>query len=459
MGHGRKPRLLAVAHTFAPAAAIGVMRPLRLLRHLAAEGWDTTVLQASPRTFAAGTPLDPALLERVPESTRVIHAPVVRVEAAASRLVGAVRGRRPAATAPVPGPAAKSAETPRSPSLLRRAYNLVDELTTIPDKESGWIVPAVARGLANIAASRPDAIYSTAPPWTVQIVALALASATRVPWVADFRDPWARAPWRETQPGRIRRASVRLERRVVHRADAILFATRTNRDEYAAHYGEELASKFHVVPNGCDPEEFAHLAPSRDPNRFVMVHTGSLYGARSPVPVFQAIASAIASGKVARDRFRLRLIGDTSAATDFAATAAALGLATVVEFVPRMRRRDILMEMASASALLVLQPGTTVSIPGKLYEYLAVGRPILAISEEGELAALVRQSGVGVAVSAHDIAGIEAALARVMELADGTLAPAEPQLYDGNKTAADAAAIITAVARAGFGPSAQKQTG
>jgi glycosyltransferase involved in cell wall biosynthesis len=108
-----------------------------------------------------------------------------------------------------------------------------------------------------------------------------------------------------------------------------------------------------------------------------------------------------------------------------------------------MKRQDVISAMASASCLLVLQPGTTVSIPGKLYEYLAIGRPILSLSEEGELSDLVRRSGIGVAVNANDPSAIEAGLRQVIALArTADLRRVDPQLFDGHRHAEQAVGII-----------------
>lgn len=441
-------RVLAVAYAFPPAAPIGTMRTLRLVKRLEAEGWATTVLTVTPDSYPPDMPFDAELLSRVPTNVEVISARVFRPLAKVS---GTLRRdpaskRTHASFRPVPTGGSAAPSLSLRPSLVRRVYTTLDELTSIPDKEIGWLAPAVAKGLLSIIRRRPAVLYSSAPPWSGQLVALALARISGLPWVADFRDPWARAPWRETQAARIRRAAVTLERRVVNRADAILFATRTNRDEYAAHYGPDLARKFQVVCNGCDPQEFVDLKGAESSGRFVLLHAGSLYGARTPVPLFSAIALALQSGAISREHFCFRLIGSTNA--DFPLAASALGLDGVVEFLPRMPRQKILNEMASASCLVVLQPGTTVSVPGKLYEYLAVGRPILALSEEGETSDLVRESGIGIAVAPQDEAAIEAALRHLVASQQCRVQRPPPRLYDGNVTAGEAVAIIDRVAQA-----------
>lgn len=457
-GHGRS--VFVMAYAFPPASPIGTFRTLRLVKRLSAEGWATSVLTVTPGTYEPQMPVDEALLKQVPASCTVLHAPVVRPFSTLARVAGTMRRGRAARAAGDAGGQASEVRGAGSsrPALFRRLYSAAAETTCIPDKANGWILPAVAAGLAHVVRRRPDALYSSAPPWSGQVAALLVARATGLPWIADFRDPWARAPWREDQPERIRRASVRLERRVIARADAILFATQTNRNEYVAAYGSAIAAKCHVVPNGCDPAEFVDLRTEPESDRFVLLHAGSLYGARNPTRLFSAIATAIRSGAIDRTRFRLRLIGATAASMDGPSAAVALGLDDVVEFAPRMPRHEILRAMASASCLLVLQPGTTVSVPGKLYEYLAIGRPILSLSEEGETSDLVRASGLGLAVAPHDEPAIVEALTRLVCEGHQGRARAPRHLYDGEVAAGQAVDIIARTAAAGRRAGAQAST-
>jgi len=83
-----------------------------------------------------------------------------------------------------------------------------------------------------------------------------------------------------------------------------------------------------------------------------------------------------------------------------------------------------------------------VSVPGKLYEYLAAGRPILAMTAEGETADIVRASGNGVVVPADDEAGIEAGLLQVIAMAGRPLAPVDAALYDGRIGAVRTEALL-----------------
>ena len=453
-----RPRILIVAYDFPPHGAIGTMRTLRLVRQLHAEGWDITVLTGSPRTYLPGTPVDAKLEAQVPSSVRVIQAYAVRGLDMAASAAGRLAGRARPADSNGAAPSTSVPPTPKQQSAIRRAKDLVDAALAIPDNDAGWIAPAVASGLWHMSAhGRPDVLYSSAPPWSGQAVALALARITGRPWLADFRDPWSRAPWRDWRQPFRQRAAAALEKRVIGRADGVLFVTRANLDEFAAFYGPASAARFHLVPNGCDPSEFHGVEPLPARPEFVLLHAGTLYGARNPLPLIRAIAAAVHRGALDRSRFRLRLLGNISLPVDLAAESRALGIDGVVEFVPRVTRAESLREMVSASALLLVQPGTTVSVPGKAYEYLAAGRPLLALTEEGETAALVRASGIGVAVHPEDpIDKIEAGLLELVAIASSAYAAPPKSLYDGTVHAASVTRLLGAFAEHGRRASAHR---
>lgn len=448
---GKGRRVLVVAYAFPPYGAIGTMRTLRLVRALHLRGWRVTVLTGHPDTYLPGSPVDAALLEQLPPSVRVVRARVLRPWRGLQSWLRAIvplrgrdRGASPvhlgvpaSAVQPVEPQGATSAGAGRRVlGTAARAKDAVDAALAIPDRESGWLLPAVIVGLMHhVRTGRPDVIYSSAPPWTGKLVALVLQAIMRRPWVADFRDPWARAPWREDRYWYQIAAARALERLVVRRADRILFVTSANRRSFLAHYGDFLAERSDVVENGCDPEEFDRLRGSAGAaaGPFVLLHAGSLYAGRTPMPVLRAVARAFEEGRINRSDFRLQFLGTNALSdTNLARACEALGIESVVDFLPRVPRAESLRAMMSASCLLLLQPGHTVSVPGKLYEYLAAARPILAVAEPGDVFDIVRASGLGVSLTPDDEDGILAAL--VDAVSRGWAQPASPPrtLFDGN---------------------------
>ncbi|MGQ0734881.1 MAG: glycosyltransferase [Acidobacteriota bacterium] len=454
-------RALIVAYDFPPHAAIGTMRTLRVVRRLHASGWEVSVLTSDPSTYLAGTPVDLMLLDAVPPDVRVIRAAALRPWERSQRVLRALWQRAaPQDLREDSGPL--SNRRGRKTMGLARMKDVVDAVLSIPDRESGWLLPALVKGVATARHTiRPDVIYSSAPPWTGQLVAAGLRLALRRPWVADFRDPWSRAPWRGDRFSFSIRTAAMLERFVVNRADRLVFVAAANRDEFAAEYTAAVASKFVVVPNGCDPAEFDRLrprpVPARDP--FVMLHAGSLYAGRTPVPLLNALAAAIAQGRIDPARFRLRFLGPHALeGVDLPATCRRLGLHEVVEFLPRVPREQSLRAMMMASCLLLLQPGHSVSVPGKLYEYLAAGRPVLAVAEEGETADLVRRSG-GVSVSPAGEAAIAEAIVTAIRAAPSRTSPLPSELFDGNVGAAQIERILETVVGAQGAPAGLEDIG
>ncbi len=440
----RRPHALVVAYHFPPDARVGTMRTLRVVRRLVANHYDVTVLTGDPRTYRNDTPLDERLLEAVPSDVRIVRARAYRGFEALKQLL---RGRR-FSEAPQAEASVIEGGVHRRRSLVLRCGDVLDAALAIPDQESAWYASAVLKGCAASMQRMPDVIYSSAPAWTCQVVAYTLASILRRPWVADFRDPWSRAPWRGDRFAFAMRASARLERRVVRRADRIVFVSQANRDEFAAHYGPAVASKFSVVPNGCDVAEFKGLVRKNDPaGPFVLLHAGSLYAGRTPTQLFGALARGIREGLIDRRRFSARFIGAFALpSTEVLQDVRARGLQDVVEFLPRIPRAQSLQAMIDASALLLLQPNHAVAVPAKLYEYLAAGRPILTIAS-GETSALAAQSGNAVCVEGSDEAAILRALLDVMALAADAPRGPKAELFDGVKRADQIVAMIDEAAQ------------
>lgn len=448
MTAARGPSAMVVACNFPPDASVGTMRTLRLVRHLVGLGWRVEAVTLTTDGFRPGTVVDQALSAKVPPSVAVTRARPLRPF---ERITSLLK-RKVAASTAAPGPQAPSAPRPASsaaaPGTLTTIRRAVTAALALPDREVSWILPAVWRAWQTARTSPPDVIYSSGPPFSAHFVGMLLGRLLGRPWVADFRDPWARAPWRDDRFRFEVKAWSRLEALVVRRAHAVVFATETNCRDFSRQY-PSLASRFHVVPNGCDVTDFAGLAPrtGRHGGRFVLLHAGSLYGARNPAVLFRAAASAIAKGRIDGSRFTLRFIGRLGVpGVDLPAVARELGLGDVAEFASHMPRRDSLQEMLDASALLIVQPVTTVSIPAKLYEYMVAGRPILALAEPGgETSELIVRTGAGLSVLADDERAIEDALVSLVE-GSGTFVPVHPRAYDGDLRAAELQLILAKAA-------------
>lgn len=283
----------------------------------------------------------------------------------------------------------------------------------MPDAYVGWFPFALAAARARLARGGVDVLFTTSSPDTAHLVGLVLRERCAVPWVADFRDPWVRR-LTFSAPTRFHlRLHEWLERRVLERADRVVVTNEETREDFLTRHAGIPRSRFAVIPNGYDPEDVAPLREhSRAPvagasRRLVLVHAGLLSGKRTLAPLVAALRELFRARPDLRPRLLVRQIGPRENVND--ALVAAAGLDDVVEFNGPVHHARVLAEMAAADVLVLIEadePAGSLITPGKIFEYLVSGRPLLALVPSGPAAALVRATGGGEVVTPSDSSGI-----------------------------------------------------
>jgi len=404
-------RWLCIAYAFPPINRSGTHRTLGFVRHLHQAGWRASVVTVAPGDEA----LDPDSLMAVPADTRVRRTPCVdwiaRVKHAETRLRSWL-GRAPASCASLSGSGYGPVSDADSPRSFR---DYVSRLLTTPDSRLGWIVPAVRACRKEIRRRRPDVMYSTSPCMSAHLIALIVSHGTRIPWVADFRDPWRGNPFRSFRYRSIDWWDGWLERWVIRRADRIVCNTPTLLKRVRMRH-EGARHKSVTILNAFDKECLEGLKPKRcvDEALFLMTHCGQFYGRRSPEVWFQALRRLMSAAPEVAKRFRLALIG----AEDFHGRslrdmARAAGVGDHVCVLGRMGHREAWCHMYGSDALALAGasgPASELQIPNKLFEYLALRRPILAAVDRANPAvAILHAAGAVAEVCAPDDAGAMAA--------------------------------------------------
>ena len=422
-----------VAYIFPPLARAGVHRTVRFVRYLAPLGWDMTVLTADESYYPVNSPVDRALLKKIPPTIKVEATKVFRgfnkLLELKNRKKQAANNKRQITSDPEghsQQPATPTGVASKPRGWWQRSKDLITDLMTIPDKDVNWLPYAFFAALKLHRRERFDVIYSTAPPFTGHLAAYFVKKITGLPWVADFRDPWARAPWKpELMAGTLRgRATKFFEAKFVHAADRVILNTEWTSRDFAEFYGATIAKKIAVIPNGFDPEDFSSVQfPRQKNNKLVLTHTGSLYRKRDPGDFFEALGKLLATEQIKPDEIELRFVGGIAPEL-YGSFQYAEALRHVVQVIPPVSHRAALAFQAESDVLLILQPGTSMSIPGKIFEYIAMRKKILALTPAGATADVVRRHGLGLVVDPDDAHAIQAALLHlVKEFRNGGITP------------------------------------
>jgi glycosyltransferase involved in cell wall biosynthesis len=354
-----KPVLMVAFHYPPCFGSSGIHRTLKFSRYLPDSGWLPIVLSADPRAYRLTTTTQ---LGEIP-----LEVSVTRTPALDSHRHLAIRGK----------------------SLA---------LTSNPDQWATWWLSAVPAGLRLIRRYRPAIIWSTYPIPTAHLIALTLHRLTGLPWVADFRDPMTTAD-HPREPG-LRRSHAWIERATIRGAARVIHTTPSAQRLYIDRYPTLSAATCRVIRNGYDEEDFADLPDVAATERIVaeplrLIHSGLIYDEeRDPRPFFRALARLRREGIVKPATLRVDLRGAGSE-DYFAGLIRDLGIGDIVRLLPRVAYRDALRECSESSGLLILQgPSCDGQIPAKAYEYLRLGKPILALtSASGDTARLLEECG------------------------------------------------------------------
>jgi glycosyltransferase involved in cell wall biosynthesis len=288
-----------------------------------------------------------------------------------------------------------------------------------------WCPAALAQARRVLREREIDCVVTSGPPHSTHLLGLLLGER-RPAWIADLRDGWRFEALHSWPTGAQDRLDALLERRTLRSADAVVGVTLPIADDACARLGVLSAH----VPNGWSPPPATRpIEAARPPlarDRVNLVYTGTLSGprGRDPRPLFAALRRLAAERPAVASRLRVVLAGRLH--TGEQRLLQTLALDGAVEHVGSLGRAAACALQRDADALLLLTgPGHTSEATGKLFDYLAAGRPILALAHGNVAARIVRETGTGVAVAPEDVAGIMGALEAAV---DGTLARAyEPR--------------------------------
>jgi glycosyltransferase involved in cell wall biosynthesis len=391
---GRR-NVLLLASEFPPVANAGVQRPLYFAKYLPQSGWVPLVLTVKDVMHFA---YDYSLLDLLPPECRVYRTESFELR----RLLWLVRRvvrRSPAAPQKepdAPGPTREYRLNPRWRELGRS----VREWLFIPDDRIMWTPFAIARALKLNRREPLDVIFATLPVYSAGVTAYIISKLTGAPLMIDMRDPWTGDPYAQGPTFLHRRLNKALERATLGHAAKIIVICDDMKRFLLKRYPQFSQDKVAVITNGFDREEFAAAAPVETGGKFVVAYSGALYAHH--VPSFASFCQAWSKACTEDEDFKRNAEFWVVGRVDPEIQQVTVGEPEMlVRFLGYQPHATAIRYLISASLLLLLiknlkpDAETVITIPGKAFEYLASGTPILMIGPEGDAARIIRDAGAG----------------------------------------------------------------
>jgi len=394
-------KVLMIAYAFPPSGDSGVFRTLRFVKYLPHYGWSPVVLTVKNGSFSR---YDPSLLNQLPNALSVYRTrswePL--------RFWGRLRGRDKRHKQLRKTQEPTTTKMTNWKKIKRKIFYLINYFIFIPDDKIGWLPFALVEGLHIIKKHKIDAIYSTGGPWTAHLIGYLLKKITRLPWVADFRDPWTCSPtprYSSEMPKLRRKIEEFLASKVLKYSNLNIVVTPPIKRLFLRKYSLD-EERIMVIYNGFDPSDFSNATAEKQDrqDRFVITYVGSLAD-RKPDYFLRGLKKLIDENKGIAKELEVIFVGETS--DNFKLLLNDMHLHKIVKIEDPVSHSKALQFMRNSSVLLFIIEFGEMFMSTKIFEYLAIQKPILALVQKGVAYDLIKSSGCGRTVNPLDIDAIK----------------------------------------------------
>lgn len=406
--------MLMIAYYFPPIAGGGVQRTLKFAKYLSCFDWKPIILTAKE---GYDSYYDETLKNDISDETIIYRTatfdPVNWIRKKLKKTVDLRTVR------------AKDVVVEQG-KVLRPSWLLkMKEVVFIPDIQIGWLPFAVFKAWVVIRREKLDIIFSTSSPYTSHLIGFILKKISGKPWIADFRDPWS-ANIHGPQLSCRRRIDRLLEKLVLKSADRVITTTKPIADDFQK---SNPLGHYSVITNGYDQTDFKDLSIANySEPKFNMTYTGILYRESSPKFFLQGLADLMEEKPELREDIIVRFVGqfDKPGENYNFSYLKSLPLEKQVELVSYVSHEESLRYAISSDVLLLFindVPGAEVIMTGKIFEYLACKKPVMAmVPFNGVAAELIRDTSAGVVVPPQSVDEIKKTiLSLYSKYIDGTL--------------------------------------
>ncbi|HRP01712.1 MAG TPA: glycosyltransferase family 4 protein [Candidatus Kapabacteria bacterium] len=415
--------LLIIAYYFPPSGGPGVQRVLKHTQYLSEFGYNPIILTVENGQFPAK---DETLLKKIPENILVYRTKIYEPYDLYRMFTGKEKG------------AAVDVNVIHKDGAKLKGSEVIAEFIRstffIPDARIGWLLTAKSKALELVEKYNIEAVYSSSPPYTCSLIARYVKRKKNIPWIAGFRDPWTdfiSTPKRWFLPKLIDKA---MEHSVFKEADYVEVAWEGISKDALSKYPDLNESKFIHIPNGFDSNDFT-IATYPKSSKFILTYTGSMYGRRNPEALFKAFNLLINNGEININDFQINFIGRFG--NEIYQMIDNSGFKESINIIHYLPHSESIKELQKADVLLLIVDESKESeeiVPGKVYEYMGIKKPILAIAPlNSAIHKLLTETNTGLLAHQSDIGAIATNIKEYFEKWKNNLPLYSPQLSLINK--------------------------
>ncbi len=378
-------KALILTYYWPPAGGSGVQRWLKFVKYLPEYGVQPIVYKPKNPAYPS---YDTSLAAEIPNSVRILEHPIYEPQ----QLVNFFTKKN----------TANNLKKTASKGLLSWLRgNLF-----VPDPRVLWVKPSVAYLQQYLNENPVDIIISTGPPHSMHLIGKALSKKNKLPWIADFRDPWTSIYYHnDFQMGaRAKKRNARMEASVLAQATTVLTVGESLKASLEAKGGKSVA----VISNGHDIDTKNIDFPTLD-DTFTISHIGMLPAQSNPIVLWKVLSALCNEIPSFKEDLRIQFVG--SYASEIIAQIQQYGLEDSCQDFGYLSHEEAIKRQQSSQLLLLCIPNVANAdeiLTGKLFEYMCAHRPVLGIgSPIGDAAKCIRETAIGEMFAFDDASSIK----------------------------------------------------
>lgn len=397
-------KVLIIAYYFPPLGWSGVQRTLKFVKYLRDFGWEPVVATVGKTKFSV---LDESLLEDIPEGIEIIRIDDVKFKDITDEMKEKMRQYTNPSFDIISDENLKNEYEKQIEGIFEKLRSFV----LLPDGNAVWANNVIKEISDKINLQDISVIYTTSSPYSTHIAGYFLRKKYNLPWVADFRDEWTNNPYISLDKNSLRfKMEKGIENSIVNVADKIITTTELAKENYLSIYSLDRKKVF-TITNGYDEKDFINIQDKSGKEVFKVVHNGSFYSEIDPYTFIKAINNLINKRLINKSKIRITFVGKNDENINNNTFKIANTIESLLDIKGYISHKKSLNEASKANLyLLILGPNkkSEAVFPGKVFEYLRLKKPILALSPKGSVVEkLLNETGCGINVEYDDIKGIE----------------------------------------------------